>query len=98
MLFTSMTRTLLALAAFASGAAVFAADPAASAPPDLLRVVRGYADAMIDRSRAHLPEPRTPLFPIVLTRDTLELTTGKVQNLHTARVPQEFKDIANPHH
>lgn len=67
-------------------------------PPDLFRIVRNYADAMIDKSRSQLPEPTPPLFPIVLTRDKFTIPPGKVGNLVTARVPQEFKNIANPHH
>lgn len=53
---------------------------------------------MIEQSRAHLPEAKTPLFPIVLTRDTYEIPSRKVENLVTARVPQQFKNIANVHH
>lgn len=75
-----------------------AAEPATGEPPDLIGVVRKYADAMIDLSRSKLPEPKLPLFPIVLTRNTYEIPPGKVGNLVTARVPQEFKNIANPHH
>ncbi len=71
--------------------------PAADAP-DLQGIVRGYADAMIDQSRTQLPDPTLPLFPIVLTRDKYQIPAGKVSNLYTARVPQEFKNIANIHH
>ena len=71
-----------------------AAEPA----PDLLGVVQRFADAMIDKSRSRLPKKELPLFPIVLTRDTYEIPKGNVQNLVTARVPQEFKHTANPHH
>jgi hypothetical protein len=67
-------------------------------PPDLLGIVRRYADAMIDQSRTHLPDPKLPLFPIVLTRDSYQIPAGRVGNLYTARVPQEFKNIANIHH
>lgn len=67
-------------------------------PPDLLGIVRRFADAMIDDSRSHLPDPQTPLFPIVLTRDKYQIPSGRVGNLYTARVPQEFKNIANIHH
>ncbi|WP_395741861.1 hypothetical protein [Prosthecobacter sp.] len=67
-------------------------------PPDLAAIVRRYADAMIDQSRTQLPAPLTPLFPIVLTRDKYQIPAGKVSNLYTARVPQEFKNIANIHH
>lgn len=88
----------LALALLTAGLAAIGAEPAQDATPDFLAVVRRYADAMIDRSRSRLPEPRSPLFPMVLTRDTFEIPPGKVQNLNTARVPQEFKNISNPHH
>lgn len=71
-----------------------AAEPA----PDLLGVVRRFADAMLDRGRAQLPDPQLALFPTVLTRGTYEIPTGRVANLTTARVPQEFKFTANPHH
>ncbi|MSU50313.1 MAG: hypothetical protein EXS37_14710 [Opitutus sp.] len=74
------------------------APAAEDATPDFFGVVRRFADAMIDRSRTNLSEPKSPLFPIVLTRDTYEIPKGNVQNLVTARVPQEFKNIANPHH
>src|SRR5688500_16672972 len=74
------------------------APPAKPETPDLMAIVRGYADAMIDKSRANLPDPKLPLFPIVLTRDTYKIPDGKVGNLVTARVPQESKNIANPHH
>lgn len=78
---------------------VVPAPPGKSArSPDLLGIVRRFADAMIDRSRSQLPHPERPLFPIVLTRDTFQIPKGKVGNLVTARVPQEFKTIANPHH
>jgi hypothetical protein len=53
---------------------------------------------MLDQSRSRLPDPQLALFPLVLTRDTYEIPQGAVQNLNTARVPQEFKNIANPHH
>ncbi|HEY2573477.1 MAG TPA: hypothetical protein VGH65_05380, partial [Verrucomicrobiaceae bacterium] len=81
-----------------SGTLAFAAPPASHDAPDLFAMVRGYADAMIDHSRSQLPEPRTPLFPIVVTRDKYQIPTGKVGNLVVARTPQEFKNIANIHH
>jgi hypothetical protein len=77
---------------------VHAEEPSRAAAPDLMAIARGYADAMIDHSRENLPDPKLPLFPIVLTRDTYTIPQGKVGNLVTARVPQEFKTIANPHH
>ncbi len=100
---SSFSRLLRSSRAFvplivALGAATAADAPKAAAKPDLLAIVRGYADAMIDRSRANLPDPKTPLFPIALTRDTYEIPKGKVGNLVTARVPQEFKNTANIHH
>lgn len=78
--------------------ATFTAAGTADEAPDLLGIVKRYADAMIDKSRSQLPEPKSPLFPIVLTRDTFQIQPGKVGNLVTARVPQEFKNIANVHH
>src|SRR3954470_76934 len=82
----------------ASLAAGLAVEGAKEEAPDLQAMVRRYADAMIDRSRSNLPNPQLPLFPIVLTRDTFQIPSGKVANLVTARTPQEFKNIANPHH
>jgi hypothetical protein len=75
-----------------------AAEPAQENTPDLFTIVRRYADAMIDKSRSNLPDPKLPLFPIVVTRDTYQIPPGKVANLVTARTPQEFKNLANPHH
>lgn len=74
------------------------AGPAKDATPDLFAIVRRYADVMIEKSRAQLPNVQLPLFPLVLTRDTFTIPRGKVGNLVTARVPQEFKTTANPHH
>ncbi|MCF7838716.1 MAG: LamG domain-containing protein [Candidatus Marinimicrobia bacterium] len=78
------------------------AEPVQPAPPvataDFLRYVRAYADALIAHGRARLPDPQTPLFPITLDRATYALPAGKVGALITARVPQEFAQIANPHH
>ncbi len=91
-------RLLLPALVALSATALTAAEPASAAPLDLFGVVRRFADAMLDRSRANLPDPRLPLFPIVLTRDTYALPSGTVRNLNTARVPQEFKTTANPHH
>jgi hypothetical protein len=85
---------MLLLFLFACAPLACAADPA----PDHLALIRRFADAMIEQSRAHLPEAQTPLFPIVLTRDTYEIPSRKVGNLVNARVPQEFKSIAKPHH
>lgn len=75
-----------------------AAEPPKQEIPDTFTIVRRYADAMIEQSRTNLPNPQLPLFPIVLTRDTFQIPAGKVGNLVTARTPQEFKNIANPHH
>ncbi len=66
--------------------------------PDTFAIVRGYADAMIEHSRENLPHKDLPLFPIVLKRDKYEIPPGRVNNLITARVPLEFKNIANIHH
>ncbi|MBE7495069.1 MAG: hypothetical protein HS117_09000 [Verrucomicrobiaceae bacterium] len=68
------------------------------AAPDSIALVRRFADAMIEKSRANLPHPDVPLFPIALTRDKFQIPRFKVGNLVTARVPQEFKTIANIHH
>ncbi len=87
-------RVVLLLSAFALLSSVSRAED----PPDLTGIVRRYADAMIDQSRTQLPDPKAPLFPIVLTRDKYQIPAGKVSNLYTARVPQEFKNIANIHH
>jgi hypothetical protein len=97
---TSFFRTACAsvLILLAVGDYGLAASPAKGEAPDLMAIVRGYADAMIDKSRTNLPDPKLPLFPIVLTRDTYQIPERKVGNLVTARVPQEFKNIANPHH
>jgi hypothetical protein len=97
---TPFTRTLCALfaALLATDGNGAAAEPAKDGAPDLFAVVRRYADAMIGQSRSQLPDPKLPLFPIVLTRDTYRIPPGKVGNLVTARTPQEFKNIANPHH
>lgn len=70
----------------------------ADAAPDSIAIVHRFADAMIDHSRENLPDPKLPLFPIVLTRDKFQVPRVKVSNLYTARVPQEFKSIANIHH
>lgn len=74
--------------------AVRAAEPA----PDSIALVRRFADAMIDQSRANLPHKDLPLFPLALTRDKFQIPRIKVGNLVTARVPQEFKTVANIHH
>ena len=71
---------------------------AANDAPDALTTVRRFADAMIEHGRAGLPDPQLPLFPIVLTRDKFQVPRVKIGNLVTARVPQEFKSIANIHH
>lgn len=90
---------LLALALFSTCCNALAAESGATAaPPDFLPIVQRFADAMLENSRSRLPDPQLALFPIVLTRDTYEIPKGKVQNLNTARVPQEFKHTANPHH
>lgn len=81
-----------------SAAAILLAARMVAGEPDYFAIVRGYADAMIEKSRANLPHKELPLFPIVLKRDTYEIPPGKVSNLVTARVPQEFKSIANIHH
>lgn len=94
---TITSRALALIFLFASGCG-FGAEPVKDGAPDLFAIVRRYADAMIEKSRANLPEPRSPLFPIVLTRDGYHIPAGKVANLVTARVPQEFKNIANVHH
>ena len=73
---------------------VRSAEPA----PDSIAIVRRFADAMLDKSRANLPHKDLPLFPLALTRDTFQVPRIKVGNLVTARVPQEFKTIANIHH
>ncbi|MDP1587653.1 MAG: hypothetical protein Q8M07_07930, partial [Prosthecobacter sp.] len=44
--------------------ASFTAAGIADEAPDLLGIVRKYADAMIDQCRSQLPEPKSPLFPI----------------------------------
>src|SRR5688500_7115429 len=97
---TSFARAACAsfLTFVAAGGDSLAAESGKAEAPDFMTIVRGYADAMIDRSRANLPDPKLPLFPIVLTRDTYQIPPGKVGNLVTARVPQDFKNIANPHH
>src|SRR5882757_835336 len=97
---TPFTQTLCALfaALLATGGHGAAAEPAKGGAPDLFAIVRRYADAMIEQSRSQLPDPKLPLFPIVVTRDTYRIPPGKVGNLVTARTPQEFKNIANPHH
>ncbi len=88
-----------ALAVLVTGAAEsFAAETMKDGTPDFFAVVRRYADAMIEHSRENLPDPKLPLFPIVLTRDTYKIPPGKVGNLVIARTPQEFKNIANIHH
>ena len=66
--------------------------------PDAIAVVQRFADAMIEHGRANLPDSSLPLFPIVLTRDKFQVPRVKIGNLVTARVPQEFKSIANIHH
>ena len=80
-------------AAFVSSA-VSAPEPATNS----ITLVRRFADAMIEHSRENLPAPKLPLFPIVLTRDKFQVPRVKVSNLYTARVPQEFKSIANIDH
>ena len=45
------------------------------ASPDYLAVVRGYADAMIERGRDRYGEQHTPLFAVTLDRRTLSLPT-----------------------
>lgn len=84
----------LLLAAFAFGPLNLRSADA----PDSIPIVQRFADAMIDHSRENLPDPKLPLFPIVLTRDKYQVPRVKVSNLYTARVPQEFKSIANIHH
>lgn len=81
---------------FTSALTGFAASAESSA--NYRDVVVRFADAMIERSRVALPHPDLPLFPIVRTRDTFEVPKTDVRNLMTARVPQEFKYTANPHH
>ncbi len=72
--------------------------PAAGEAAEALATVRAFADAMIERGRENLPDPALPLFPIVLSRDTFQVPRVKIGNLVTARVPQEFRTIANIHH
>ncbi len=73
---------------------------AADARADYLKIVRAYADTMVDsgKGRDHFgPEP-TPLFATVLDRKSYEIPSGQVDDLIRARVPQENKFIANPHY
>ncbi|MEZ5386346.1 MAG: hypothetical protein R3F13_12600 [Prosthecobacter sp.] len=89
----------LLLAAFASSPLPLrGAEPSKDAAPDSIAIVRRFADAMIEHGHENLPDPKLPLFPIVLTRDKYQVPRVKVSNLYTARVPQEFKSIANIHH
>lgn len=75
-----------------------AEDAAAQNRSDLLSVVTRFADAMIDQSRSNLPNAQVPLFPIVLTRNTYTIPAAGARSLVTARVPAEFRNIANPQH
>ena len=72
----------------------------AAAKRSALEVVRGYVEAMLDqdKGRDHFGAQPTPLFATVLDRKTYRIPQGKVDDLFRARVPQEFKFIANPHH
>ena len=93
----SIWRVALGVTLALTGSA-FAAERKADGTPDLFKVVKSFADTMVDHSRTRIPGAKTPLFPIVLTRDTFEIPKGTVRSLQTARVPQEYKNIANPHH
>lgn len=93
-----MNRLLHCLLVAALALNLCGAEPSKEASSDSIALVRGFADAMIEHSRENLPDPKLPLFPIVLTRDKYQVPRVKVSNLYTARVPQEFKSIANIHH
>ncbi len=51
--------------------------PTASMSPDYLKVVRAYADAMLERGRDTYGKVYSPLFAATLDRTTLTLPTGK---------------------
>src|SRR5688500_8769201 len=92
---------LVAVILWAAGGISPAADPATPAPRrDYFKIVRAYADAMLDpkRGRDHFGAEQTPLFATVLDRSTYEIPEGRVEDLYRARVPQENKYIANPHY
>ncbi len=95
---TCLARVLSIASLLACADASAATEAGAAAPADYFGIVQRFADAMVDKSRSKMPHADLPLFPIVLTRDTYEIPKGNVQNLVTARVPQEFKQTANPHH
>ena len=50
--------------------------PSASQRLDYLKIVRAYADAMLERGRDTYGKVRSPLFAATLDRKTLELPTG----------------------
>src|SRR5262245_58650506 len=55
-----------------------AAASAATPEHDLLKVVRTYADAMIEKGRDRYGKVHSPLFAVTLDRTTLSLPEGKV--------------------